>query len=215
MHASPAVTISVLLFCSLLAHCGGVSESRNEESAGSGASGGTGGTGGASAGTGSAGRDPSDVCPRDPPYGTLPLDIYCDYFRCSATLDEAVASSQSFCNGNTTGDTLRQGCGFSALGRDGNLGGGWQVFDASGALVGASYLDDIPTGPCQVSSYEAGLEFPDCPEAVRCMTCQPLDGAPVCRFDCDCANTEPVLDPCHSFESCQCYCAQLESTIGR
>lgn len=206
MRASSAVTISILLSCAFLAHCSNAPESSND---------GSGGSAGEAGGT----AEP-DFCVHDPDQPspayvvTIPLDVFCDLFGCSGSFDEAITESQRACDGNTFGKTLRQGCGFSWLGSEGGLYASSEVFDESRALVGATDAHDTPYGPCNAAEYRTGVSDPDCDETVSCMMCMPFYGAPVCRFDCDCANMEPDVDPCFGPDSCECYCATLESTIG-
>jgi hypothetical protein len=72
---------------------------------------------------------------------------------CKATLQEYLAQTTAI------QVSMVEGCGTRTVGWDARLGGKLYTYDASGALVGFNFWDDVPNGPCKANqkfSYSMG-----------------------------------------------------------
>lgn len=108
------------------------------------------------------------------------IECFCSDQTCPASF-EAVVEEQ--CSG---GSMVRsEGCGLRMIAPSSPyLGNAWVFDQASGALVGAGFWNDVPYGTCRAFGTEAGSGVIygelDCPEVTHCQVCGNESQLPPC-----------------------------------
>jgi hypothetical protein len=177
-------------------------------------SGGAGGTGGAAPSGGGSG-----AC------WETTVQNFCDHFDCppsaqppSLPTEEEVRQhymDSGLCD-EVTLMRDRDTCGGAMIGYDdGSAAESYLII--SGTLGAAAISRDAPFGPCNQTSYWAGIEADEwyamCEVESRCVLCGPPlpddPQYPSCRNDCQCELVAESPDPCFDPDSCECYCSRV------
>jgi hypothetical protein len=189
-------------------------------------SGGTGGTSAESGGTGGAapsGGGSSGAC------WEPTVQNFCGTFECPPSAQppswptEEEVRQHYMDSGLCDEVTLmrdRDTCGGAMIGYDDGSTAESYLW-ISGTLGAAAISRDAPFGPCNQTSYWAGIEADEwyamCEVESRCVVCGPPlpddPQYPPCRDDCQCELVAESPEPCFNPDSCECYCSQVTAGL--